>query len=287
MRACSAPTSRSATGCTSPPTPARRGRTSGCATASRFRASPSIRRIPTVCSSRSSAIRTVRTRSAASSARPTAARPSRRSCTSDENTGGKDVDIDPSNPERRLRDDVEATAGPVGERRVGRHGGGVFKSTDGGDTWKQLHQRACPNPSATPRSAVAPSNPQRVYAYATRGSTAQAGGGAWRTGPGRRRRPDEQSDLSVGRRRRDVGAGDERHPRRHQQRGVDLHVDPTNADRLIVTSQRHLQVRPTAARSWLPFKGAPGGDDYQNAWINPDQHRHHDRRRRPGRGRCR
>ena len=22
--------------------------------------------------------------------------------------------------------------------------------------------------------------------------------------------------------------------------------------------------------SWLPFKGAPGGEDYQNGWINPD-----------------
>ena len=39
----------------------------------------------------------------------------------DENTGGKDVDIDPSNPIDRLRDSLGRAAGPVGERRVGRH----------------------------------------------------------------------------------------------------------------------------------------------------------------------
>ena len=40
----------------------------------------------------------------------------------DENTGGKDVDIDPSNPEHRLRDAARRTAGSVGERRLERPG---------------------------------------------------------------------------------------------------------------------------------------------------------------------
>ena len=80
-RACSARTSRPATASTSRPTPAGPGRTSACATRSRSRTSPSIRGTRIGCSSRRSAIPTVRTRSAASSARPTAARRSRRSST--------------------------------------------------------------------------------------------------------------------------------------------------------------------------------------------------------------
>ena len=39
----------------------------------------------------------------------------------DENTGGNDVDIDPSNPDIVYATLWEAAAGPVGERRVGRH----------------------------------------------------------------------------------------------------------------------------------------------------------------------
>ena len=43
--------------------------------------------------------------------------------------------------------------------------------------------------------------------------------------------------------------------------------------------------RPTAGKTWAPFKGAPGGEDYQNGWINPDNPGHHPARRRSGRGR--
>ena len=76
----------------------------------------------TACGSRCSATRTARTRSAASSDRPTAARRSRRSSTRDENTGGIDVVVDPAERGRRLRGALGAQAGAVGERRV--HGPG-------------------------------------------------------------------------------------------------------------------------------------------------------------------
>ena len=47
-------------------------------------------------------------------------------------------------------------------------------------------------------------------------------------------------------------------------------VDPKNPD--IVSSRRtRCPTSPTTAgKTWVPFKGAPGGDDYQNAWINPN-----------------
>jgi photosystem II stability/assembly factor-like uncharacterized protein len=49
-------------------------------------------------------------------------------------------------------------------------------------------------------------------------------------------------------------------------------VDPKNPEVLLTVST--VTYRSTdAGRSWVPFKGAPGGDDYQNGWINPNDPR--------------
>ena len=112
---------RSATAFTNPPMRAKPGRISGCATASRFRRSWWIRAIPTGCSSRCSGIPMVRTKSAASFARPMAARHSRRFCTRTRTPARNDVEMDPVESRYRLCRDVGSAAGSVGERRVGRH----------------------------------------------------------------------------------------------------------------------------------------------------------------------
>jgi hypothetical protein len=78
-RDCSVPIFRWATACTNRSTAERRGAISVCATANRFPRSWSTPRIPTVSSSPSSAIPTGRMPNAASSARPTAGRASKRS----------------------------------------------------------------------------------------------------------------------------------------------------------------------------------------------------------------
>jgi photosystem II stability/assembly factor-like uncharacterized protein len=46
-------------------------------------------------------------------------------------------------------------------------------------------------------------------------------------------------------------------------------VDPKNPDWLVVTSQVTYKSED-GGKSWVPFKGAPGGDDYQYAWMNPN-----------------
>src|SRR5207248_1078502 len=73
-----APTSRRATGCTSPPTPAKRGRTSASKIRSRSERFSSIPTIRISCTSPPSDIRTPRTRSEESSVRATAARAGRK-----------------------------------------------------------------------------------------------------------------------------------------------------------------------------------------------------------------
>lgn len=46
-------------------------------------------------------------------------------------------------------------------------------------------------------------------------------------------------------------------------------VNPKDADSLISASTVAYK-SADGGKSWVPFKGAPGGDDYQNGWINPN-----------------
>ena len=129
---------RPATASTSRPTPARRGRISACATASRSRRSSSTRAIPN----------RLFVAVLGHPYGPNAERGIFRSTDGgktfekvlykDENTGGVDVAFDPTNPHTstprsgrrgRARGRTATFAGP---------GSGLFKSTDGGTTWRQL-----------------------------------------------------------------------------------------------------------------------------------------------------
>ena len=57
----------------------------------------------------------------------------------DENTGASDVEIDPSNPDVLYACLWQARQGPWEDKNdYGGAAGGIFKSTDGGDTWNQL-----------------------------------------------------------------------------------------------------------------------------------------------------
>ena len=57
----------------------------------------------------------------------------------DENTGGSDVEIDPSNPDVVYASMWEVREGPWEDgNEFNGPGGGLFKSTDGGATWHQL-----------------------------------------------------------------------------------------------------------------------------------------------------
>ena len=184
----------------------------------------------------------------------------------DENTGGKDVDIDPSNPDIVYATMLEGRQGPW-ENGAWSGPGGVFKSTDGGATWNPL-TKGLPDPIGNAELTIAPSNPKRVYAYATPAApeAGRGGGGRGRGGAGGvpASAPIYRSDDAG-----DTWTAVSSDARVGTSNEASICVDPKDPDWLIVTSQVTYKSED-GGKTWVPFKGAPGGDDYQYAWINPN-----------------
>jgi photosystem II stability/assembly factor-like uncharacterized protein len=177
----------------------------------------------------------------------------------DDRTGGSGVVIDPRNPQIVYASLWEETLGPWedGNGYPGTHGG-LFKSTDGGATWTQL-TNGLPPDLVQINVAVAASDDQRLYATV---STTVEG--------------DYASDKGLGfYRSDDAGASWRRvttDPRPAMKiGGGDLPVpvvDPQNPD--VVYSTSIVTCRSEdGGKTWTSLRGAPGGDDYQNLWINP------------------
>ncbi len=166
----------------------------------------------------------------------------------DENTGGKDVDIDPSNPDIVFATLWEQRQGPWENGAWSGTNGGIFKSTDGGANWKQLKQ-GLPDGIIDAELAIAPTNSKRVYATVEAGANGTAlyrsddGGDTWTRAT---------SDTRM------VSRVNEAVP----------HIHPKDPDTIIVTDV--VSYKSTdGGKTFAPFKGAPGGDDNQNIWWNP------------------
>ncbi|HSB75745.1 MAG TPA: hypothetical protein VLC12_08850, partial [Terriglobales bacterium] len=90
----------------------------------------------------------------------------------DENTGGCDIEMDPSNPSVLYACMWEAREGPWEDNNeFNGTAGGLFKSTDGGNTWQPL-TNGLPKNVAQVNVAIAESQPSRLYA--TVATTAQS-----------------------------------------------------------------------------------------------------------------
>ncbi len=168
----------------------------------------------------------------------------------DSDTGGWDVSFDPANPDTMYASLWETRMGPWdGPNHYKGTKGGVFKSTDAGQTWRKL-TAGLPADLSQTYIAVAPSNSQRIYA-AVGTPTASSlyrsddAGENWHVAT-----TDTRPALGI-------GGGDM--PK--------IVVDPANAD--LVYSATVVAWRSVdGARTWTAWTGAPGGNDYQNLWIN-------------------
>ena len=181
----------------------------------------------------------------------------------DENTGASSVVIDPSNPAIVYACLWQAREGPwEDDNDYGGTGGGLFKSTDGGTTWRQL-KAGLPDDLVQINVAIAPSKPNRMYAVisTTRPQKYESGAGMgfYRSDDGGEHWASVTTDP---RPMTKIGGGDT----------PVIAVDPKNAD--IVYSASIVTVRSAdGGKTWASIRGAPGGDDYQNLWINPDNPR--------------
>lgn len=198
------------------------------------------------------------------------------------NVGAIDVAIDPKNA-RVLYASLWGTRRPPWSVYAPSNmpGGGLYKSTDGGDTWKQL-TGGLPNDDFVGKIgiAVSPSNPNRLWAVVDdigSGNTPARGGRGPVLDPSGRT-PGALSGTFAPVRggvyiSDDAGANWKLVNSENRLWGRGWYfggvaVDPMNPDRAYVINTA-TYMTTDAGKTFVPIKGAPGGDDYHQMWINP------------------
>ena len=197
-----------------------------------------------------------------------------------DNVGAVDVVIDPSNS-RVVYATLWNTRRPpwyVYQPSNGP-GGGIYKSTDGGTTWNQLTKGLPASCIGRSGVAVAPSNPKRVYAVIDdflpegRSATEECpsvppprGGGAAGAAAIVAQGGFYRSD--------DAGASWTKLSSDPELWGrgwyfEKLAVDPKNADIVYVPNVAVARSKD-GGKTWVALRGSPGGDDYHQAWVSPD-----------------
>ena len=169
------------------------------------------------------------------------------------NTGANRIEFDPGNPNILYANLWEHREGPWENARFSGPNSGIYKSTDGGETWRKLG-------GGLPGAAqglgltgvgVAPRNSNRVYAVVN----AEKDGGIYRSDDGGEHWARVSSDRRIW--GPDGGYGE-------------IIVHPEDQNRVFVANTAAYR-SDDGGKTWISHKGAPGGDDYQRMWINPLQ----------------
>jgi photosystem II stability/assembly factor-like uncharacterized protein len=169
----------------------------------------------------------------------------------DENTGAIQVSFDPNNSNTLYADLWAGRQGPWENGAWDGAESGMFKSTDGGNTWKKL-TTGLPTPQqglGRIGFCIAPANSNRLYATVDAGKN----GGIYRSDDAGETWTNINSDG------------------RYWGRGSDfaeIKADPKNAD-IVYTANVVTWKSVDGGKTWTGFRGAPGGDDYHRIWINP------------------
>ncbi len=170
----------------------------------------------------------------------------------DENTGAIQVEFDPTNSQTIYADLWAGRQGPWENGAWQGAGSGLYKSTDGGATWRQLTKGLPTFEQGLGRIGigVSASNPNVIYA--TVDASPQMGGvyrsddagESWRKLSGDIRLWGRGSDFA------------------------EIKVHPKNPETVFVANIASYK-STDGGKSFHAFRGAPGGDDYHRIWINP------------------
>ncbi|MFN9966665.1 MAG: VPS10 domain-containing protein, partial [Lysobacteraceae bacterium] len=175
-------------------------------------------------------------------------------------TGCSGVTMDPSNPDVMFAGTWDFrrqgwTFRSGGEGPTANSGSGLFRSTDGGSTWRELAagSNGLPaKPYGRIEVEIAPSDPKRVYAFIEGVDSAlyasEEGGATWEK--------RDKSQMMVWR----------------PFYFANLIVDPTNADRVFKTNLR-LIVSTDGGKSFADTAGATHADSH-DVWVNPTNPQH-------------
>ncbi|MGA8939365.1 MAG: glycoside hydrolase [Acidobacteriaceae bacterium] len=171
-------------------------------------------------------------------------------------TGASEVQIDPQHPNIVFAGMWQRQEGPWENGSWQGTDGGLFRSTDGGDTWKKLTGGGLPDGIEQVNLTISPTDSKRIYLEAAYGRRvglyrSDDGGSTWVHAPVDDTRPEER-----------IGGGDLPVPR----------VDPKDPNTLYIASVVTWK-STDAGKTWTGFRGSPGGDDYQNVYINPNDTR--------------
>ena len=169
----------------------------------------------------------------------------------DENTGGIDVVIDPSSPDTVYAALWAARQGPWENGDFRGSTSGVFKSTDGGTTWKQLTGGLPPKETLSRVGLeLCRADTKRLYAIVN----GRKDPGLYRSDDGGENWRRMNDDERIWGRDGDFD---------------EVRADPKNPDIVYVANVVTWQSND-GGKTFHAFRGAPGGDDYHRVWVNPN-----------------
>ena len=166
-----------------------------------------------------------------------------------ENTGGVQVEFDPKNPNVVYGSMWDHREGPWENASFSGPNSGLYKSLDGGTTWRQLKGGLPTGAEGAGRIClgIGVNDPNRLYAAVM---------GQGRGAEGFYRSNDGGESWTL--------------VSKDSRLGLDVRVHPKNDDVVFVGNIAAYR-SDDGGKTWTSIKGAPGGDDYQRIWINPLQ----------------
>ncbi|HYK41965.1 MAG TPA: hypothetical protein VE007_06195 [Thermoanaerobaculia bacterium] len=168
----------------------------------------------------------------------------------DENTGAIDLAFDPGDSKKILAAAWRTRRPPWNVYAPSNGpGSGIFRSDDGGDTWRRAGE-GLPREGAG-RIGLAFSASDRTRAYAL--VDAKPGGGLYASRDGGSRWQLVSNDRRIWERGWYFGG---------------VTVDTKNPE-VVYVCNTAMYRSTDGGRTFVPVKGAPGGDDYHHLWVDP------------------